>query len=125
MFGSETCGDFTDYGFSRITITGAGKSGLGLVSMDGAKISNVRYSDITMSGTESPIMLKVGTRKRCGNSPGIGDISDIHFTNITGTNAGAYSPTIWGQPGRAASAPVPRTAGTCTTSAGSGSPTVR
>jgi polygalacturonase len=99
MFGSETCGDFTDYDFNHITITGAGKSGLGMVSMDGAKISNVRYSDITLSGTASPIMLKVGTRKRCGNSPGVGDISDIHFTNITGTNAGAFSPTIWGQPG--------------------------
>ncbi|MGC9670802.1 glycoside hydrolase family 28 protein [Planosporangium sp. 12N6] len=99
MFGSETCGDFTDYDFSAITITGAGKSGLGLVSMDGAKISNVRYRDITMSGTESPIMLKVGTRKRCGNNPGVGDISDIHFTNITGTDAGKYSPTIWGQSG--------------------------
>src|SRR5262249_51190176 len=93
------CGDFTDYDFNHITITGAGKSGLGMVSMDGAKISNVRHSDITLSGTTSPIMLKVGTRKRCGNNPGVGDISDIHFTNISGTDAGQYSPTIWGQSG--------------------------
>jgi len=99
MFGSETCGDFTDYNFSHITITGAGKSGLGMVSMDGGKISNINYSDITMSGTKSPIMLKIGTRKRCGDSPGVGSISDIHFTNITGTNAGSFSPTIWGQSG--------------------------
>jgi len=99
MFGSETCGDFTDYNFSHITITGAGKSGLGLVSMDGGKISNINYSDITMSGTASPIMLKIGTRKRCGDNPGVGSISDIHFKNITGTNAGAFSPTIWGQSG--------------------------
>ena len=34
----------------RITITGSNKSGLGLVSMDGAKISDVHYSDITMTG---------------------------------------------------------------------------
>ena len=99
MFGSETCGDFTNYRFSQITITGAGKSGLGMVSMDGAKISDVRYEDITMSGTASPITEKVGTRRRCGGTPGIGSISDIHYTNVTGTSAGAFSPTLWGQPG--------------------------
>ncbi|GIG62206.1 glycoside hydrolase [Longispora fulva] len=99
MFGSETCGDFTHYRFSHVTITGAGKSGLGLVSMDGARISDVRYDDVTMANTASPIMLKVGTRKRCGDGPGVGSISDIHFSNVRGTSAGAYSPTIWGQPG--------------------------
>ncbi len=99
MFGSETCGDFTNYRFRNITITGAGKSGLGMVSMDGARISNVRYEDITMSGTQSPIMIKIGTRRRCGNSPGVGSVSDIHYTNITGTRAGSFSPTIWGESG--------------------------
>ncbi|HEY3001025.1 MAG TPA: glycosyl hydrolase family 28 protein, partial [Kribbellaceae bacterium] len=99
MFGSETCGDFSNYLFSHITITGAGKSGLGMVSMDGAHISNVHYNDITMSGTASPIMEKVGTRRRCGNNPGIGSITDIHYSNITGTTAGVFSPTLWGQPG--------------------------
>jgi hypothetical protein len=43
-------------------------------------------------------MQKIGTRRRCGNSPGIGSISDVHYTNVTGTNAGSYSPTLWGQP---------------------------
>jgi polygalacturonase len=101
MFGSETCGDFTDYNFQRITITGAGKSGLGMVSMDGANISDVHYRDITMTGTKSHIMLKIGTRKRCGNSPGVGHISNITFDNITGsyTGSGSFSPTIWGEAG--------------------------
>jgi polygalacturonase len=100
MFGSETCGDFTDYNFSHITITGADKSGLGMVSMDGANISDVHYSDITLSKVHSPIMMKIGTRKRCGNSPGVGHISNITFDNITGTgNNTNYSPTIWGQSG--------------------------
>ena len=100
MFGSETCGDFTGYHFSRIQITKAGKAGIGLTSQDGGKFADINYTDITMSGTASPISLKVGTRKRCGDKPGIGDISDIHFTNITGTNAGSdWSPTLWGQPG--------------------------
>ncbi|MGX1478697.1 UNVERIFIED_CONTAM: polygalacturonase [Streptomyces canus] len=51
MFGSETCGDFSDYRFENIRIDGADKSGLGMVSMDGAKISDVHYRDITMTNT--------------------------------------------------------------------------
>ncbi|TCO53753.1 glycoside hydrolase family 28 protein [Actinocrispum wychmicini] len=97
MFGSETCGDFTDYNFQQIEITGAGKSGLGMVSMDGAVISDVHYRDIKLSGTASPITQKIGTRKRCGNSPGVGRIHDITYDNITGTSAGSFSPTLWGE----------------------------
>ena len=96
MFGSETCGDFSDYVFDGITITGAGKSGLGLVSMDGSNISDVHYRNITMSGVASPIMQKIGTRKRCGGSPGIGSISNITYDNVTGTGKGPFSPTIFG-----------------------------
>jgi hypothetical protein len=99
MFGSETCGDFSDYVFQDITITKAGKSGLGMVSMDGANISDVHYKHVTMSGTQSPIMEKIGTRRRCGNSPGIGSVKNITYEDVTGTKAGAYSPTLWGQPG--------------------------
>jgi hypothetical protein len=99
MFGSETCGDFTNYIFNDITITGAGKSGLGMVSMDGAHISNVLYSNVTMSNTDSPITEKIGARGRCGTHPGIGSISNIRYRNVTGTQAGAFSPTLWGQPG--------------------------
>ena len=99
MFGSETCGNFTGYTFTNINITKAGKSGLGMVSMDGANISNVTYDHVKMSGTQSPIMEKIGTRKRCGGSPGVGSISNIHYEDVTGTNAGSYSPTLWGQSG--------------------------
>jgi polygalacturonase len=98
MFGSETCGPFTDYTFDNITITGAGKSGLGMVSMDGANISDVHYSNITMSGVSSPIMEKIGNRLRCGGKPTAGHISNVTFTNVTGTGAKSpqYSPTLWG-----------------------------
>ncbi|TWP47483.1 carbohydrate-binding protein [Lentzea tibetensis] len=100
MFGSETCGDFTGYDFQRIDIKGSNKSGLGLVSMDGARISDVHYKDITVSGVRSPIMLKVGARKRCGNNPGVGTISNITYDNITISGASpSFSPTIMGDPG--------------------------
>ncbi|MEV6244036.1 glycosyl hydrolase family 28 protein [Lentzea sp. NPDC051838] len=97
MFGSETCGDFTGYDFQRISINGSNKSGLGLVSMDGSVISDVHYKDITVTGVKSPIMLKVGARKRCGNSPGVGTIKNITYDNITINGAsGGFSPTIMG-----------------------------
>jgi polygalacturonase len=99
MFGSETCGNFNDYQFNQITITSAGKSGLGMVSMDGANISDVHYTDVTMSGVHSPIMEKIGNRKRCGGSPGVGHISDVTYQNVTGSsvNNTNYSATLWGQ----------------------------
>jgi len=98
MFGSETCGNFSDYQFNQIAITGAGKSGLGIVSMDGADISDVHYSDVTMSGVHSPIMEKIGSRKRCGGSPGVGHISDVTYSNVTGTsvNSTNFTATLWG-----------------------------
>ena len=99
MFGSETCGNFTNYTFNNIVVTEAGKSGLGIVSEDGARISDVTYNHVVMSGTQSPIMEKIGTRLRCGGSPTIGSISGIHYNDVTGTSAGAFSPTLWGQPG--------------------------
>jgi hypothetical protein len=99
MFGSETCGNFTNYVFNNIVVTEAGKSGLGMVSEDGAHISNVTYNHVVMSNTQSPIMEKIGTRLRCGGSPTIGSISGIHYNDVTGTSAGAFSPTLWGQPG--------------------------
>ncbi|WP_258318990.1 glycosyl hydrolase family 28 protein [Streptomyces griseorubiginosus] len=100
MFGSETCGDFSDYQFENIRIDGADKSGLGMVSMDGAKISDVHYRDITMTNVHSPIMQKIGTRKRCGNSPGVGSISDITYDDVTATGSSpSFSPTLWGETG--------------------------
>ncbi|MFF7971454.1 glycosyl hydrolase family 28 protein [Streptomyces sp. NPDC007905] len=100
MFGSETCGDFSDYRFENIRIEGADKSGLGMVSMDGARISDIHYRDITMTDVHSPIMEKIGTRKRCGGSPGVGSISDVTYDNITATgNSPSFSPTLWGENG--------------------------
>jgi polygalacturonase len=101
MFGSETCGDFTGYDFQRITIEGSNKSGLGLVSMDGTVISDVHYKDITMTNVRAAITQKVGTRRRCGNSPGVGRITDITYENITssGQSSNNFTATLWGESG--------------------------
>jgi polygalacturonase len=103
QFGSETCGDFHDVTFDHLNITGAGKAGLGIVSMDGSHISHITYSNITMSKTADPIYLKIGDRHSCPNHPGVGSISDISISDVTGTNAVSpvsstteFSPTIAG-----------------------------
>lgn len=103
QFGSETCGNFTNYSFSHLTIDAAGKAGLGIVSMDGAHITNVKYDDVAMKDAATPIFIKIGDRGRCPGTPGPGSISGITFDNITGTglsDLGAnYTSTITGMPG--------------------------
>lgn len=86
QFGSETCGSFRDTQFRNLTITGASKAGLGMVSMDGAVIEDVSFTDIKLTKTGSPIFLHVGKRSRCPGNPPAGRIRNITYRNITGTN---------------------------------------
>ena len=95
QFGSETCGDFSNIRFDHLTITGAGKAGIGMVSMDGATIDGVTYSDITMKKTAIPIYLKIGDRHSCPGSPPVGHIRNVSITNVTGTQ---LSSTVSGAP---------------------------
>ncbi|MCW2951447.1 MAG: carbohydrate binding family 6 [Conexibacter sp.] len=100
MFGSETCGPFAHYRFSDITVTGAGKSGLGLVSMDGARISDVRYDHVRMTGVAGALMEKLGTRRHCGGRPPpVGSISGVRYDDVRATSTGAYAATLWGRAG--------------------------
>jgi polygalacturonase len=108
QFGSETCGNFRNVRFDRITVTGAGKAGIGMVSQDGAIIEDVHYSDITLDRVSSPIYIKIGNRHRCPGNPPPGRIRNISITNVTGTNLTTpvdvrgddeYSSTITGAPG--------------------------
>jgi hypothetical protein len=107
QFGSETCGNFRDIRFERLNLTGSGKAGIGIVTMDGSIIEDVHYQDITLNRTSSPIYIKIGQRRRCPGSPPAGRIRNITITNVTGTNlitprdvAGddEYTSTITGTP---------------------------
>jgi polygalacturonase len=107
QFGSETCGDFRDFRFEWLTITGAGKAGLGMVSQDGAVIEDIHFVDVTMTRASSPIYIKIGERRRCPGRPPAGRIRNITFDNITGRNLvtpkdvrgdDEYTSTITGTP---------------------------
>ncbi|MFF5207254.1 glycosyl hydrolase family 28 protein [Streptosporangium sp. NPDC000396] len=92
QFGSETCGNFRDIRFDGITVLGAGKAGIGMVSMDGAIIEDVHYTNVTLTKTTTPIFMKIGERKRCPGSPPAGRIRNIHLTNVTGSDLTAPEP---------------------------------
>jgi polygalacturonase len=106
QFGSETCGNFRNITFKNLNVTGAGKAGIGIVSMDGAVIEDITYDNIKLNKTASAIFMHIGKRSRCPGSPPAGKIRDITLTNITGANlttprdvAGddEYSSTITGR----------------------------
>jgi polygalacturonase len=83
QFGSETVFNFQNCTFSHLTITQAGKAGLGVTSNDGAVIDGITFSDITMTNCVAPIHLRLLCMGRAPGSPGVGKIKNISFINIT------------------------------------------
>ncbi len=104
QFGSETCGSYSDIHFDHLTITAAGKAGIGITSNDGAVIDGVTYDTITMSGTTVPIWIKTGARGSCGGPPPpVGIIRNISIANVTAVHSrssrGEFTNTISGRVG--------------------------
>jgi polygalacturonase len=108
QFGVETCGDYRNGRFEDLQITGAGKAGIGILSIDGAHVTDLHFARVTMNRVSSPIFMKIGGRGSCPGTPPPGKISGISFTDITGTNlttplpvqgAPEYASTITGAPG--------------------------
>ncbi len=113
--GTETLGDFSNITFRNCTIRPSsqkkvvngrrnGISAISIESVDGARISNVRVSDITVDGTETPIFIRLGDR---GTTYGQklaakkrGSISGVTIENVTVTNAGTTGCSITGIPGQ-------------------------
>ena len=91
QFGSETAGDFRNVRFSNITILGTEKAGIGITSNDGSVIDSVTFSDITMSKVATPIHIKIGARGRAPDNPPVGEIRNIVLSNITANDVYGYS----------------------------------
>jgi len=102
QFGSETVGDFYNITFVNLTLTAAGKAGIGLVSMDGSRIHDVAYADIVMSNVVTPLFVFIGARLRRPLPARVGAIYNIHMRNITATTCvggrGPWAATLDGQP---------------------------
>ena len=117
QFGTETLGDFSDFLFENITITGAGKAGIGMVSMDGARIHDVTFRNISMSNVVHPIFIFIGARLRgpfaqnaVANDSLVGSIYNIAIVDVVIAGVGSrrhgpldnHTSTIEGQPPDAA-----------------------
>jgi polygalacturonase len=108
QFGVESCGDFRDARFEDIAITGAGKAGIGIVSLDGGAITDIHFTRVTLNRVSSPVFMRLGGRGSCPGSPPPGRISGVSITDVTGSNlttpapvrgAPEYASTIVGSPG--------------------------
>lgn len=100
-FGSETVGDFDGILWENIVATGAGKAGIGIVTMDGANIRNVTYRNITLSNTVTPVHMYIGARQRAPVRK-VGSISGIRLVDVVATHCaggrGNWAATLDGQP---------------------------
>jgi hypothetical protein len=105
-FGSETVGNFSGVLWENITLTRAGKAGIGIVTMDGAHVSDVVFRNIVMTGTYTPFYFFIGDRlRRPDNATATpGSISNIvvdgvHASHASAGSKGNVSATADGMPG--------------------------
>jgi hypothetical protein len=88
--GSETVGDSNAIFVDNVTIASAGDAALGIASMDGARVSDVRFSNIFARNVTSPLQFTIGSRllrppHSCGGAPCVpGRIHDVSVVNFTG-----------------------------------------
>eukprot|EP01084_Bolivina_argentea_P086898 157017_1 len=97
ILGSESMDKFVNISFINGIIPSAGKGGISIECMDGSEISNIYYSNISMSNVTTPIWIKIGDRNGCC---GAGYIKNIIINNITAINTigkrGNFTSTIVG-----------------------------
>jgi polygalacturonase len=113
------CGTESTGGFRNITISNcaikpsratnlmsglrSGLSGIALESVDGGVLDGVTISNITITGTDSPLFIRLGNRARKyrkdADVPPVGAIRNISITNVLARGTGATGSSITGLPG--------------------------
>ena len=102
-FGTESSGDLKDIAVTNCTMlpreTGRKPiSGISLESVDGANIDGVVISNITMTGVQTPIFVRLGNRGRGLNPPAPGSAQNISIHNIM-VRGGSMTSSVTGIPG--------------------------
>jgi polygalacturonase len=97
--GTETEGDFRNITISNCVFDTS--RGLALESVDGANISDVAISNITMRDvSNAPIFIRLGSRMRAPEGTPIGSIKRIRISNVVAYNADPrYGSIVGGIPG--------------------------
>jgi len=103
QFGSETCGNFSNFYWANLDLTESGKAGIGITSNDGAIIDTVVYDNIQITDAADPIFMKIDHEARCPGSPPPGLIRNVSIGNVNATTSergstGEFSNTINGMP---------------------------
>jgi polygalacturonase len=77
--------------------------GIAIESVDGANVSDIQISDVTIAGCNVPIFIRLGARGRGQAVPAAGSIRSVTITNFSATGA-TDACTISGIPGHAVEA---------------------
>jgi polygalacturonase len=113
------CGTESNGGFKNITISNCvihpsasearhhgvkgGLAGIALEMVDGGTLEQVAISNITMTGVQAPIFMRLGNRAHPvlpdSPKPGIGTFRNVTLSNILATDAGDLGCAIAGIPG--------------------------
>ena len=80
--GTETNGDFRNITVTGCVIKDTHMAGLTVQSVDGAHVSGILFSNVTMDNVAVPIFLRLGARVRGPEGTEMGSMSDIMFRNI-------------------------------------------
>lgn len=101
--GTESGGDFKRIAVSNCVVyqrpeTQPATSGISLESVDGSHIDGVVISNVTMTGVQAPIFLRLGNRGRDMETPVPGSLRNVIISNIVATDATITS-SIVGIPG--------------------------
>ena len=83
-FGTESNGGFEDITIRDIEIYDTRITALALETVDGAKINNIKISDIKMKNVcGAPIFIHIGMRMRAPEGLQIGTVSNVSIENVT------------------------------------------
>jgi len=88
-FGTESAGDFQDVTVTNCRIRDTQGGGIKLCSVDGANITHVLFSGLTMDNVTLPVFIRLGARLKTfreGESKRpVGTIRDVTVQNVTAT----------------------------------------
>jgi polygalacturonase len=112
--GTESNGGFKNITFSNCAIvsprysrningTARGHCGVALECVDGGHLENITVSNVTITGVNVPLFLRLGHRARPflpdGPKPAVGTFRNVILSNIVATRTGRIGCSITGLPG--------------------------
>jgi polygalacturonase len=102
--GTESIGGFSDITVKNCRITDTDMAGIALYEVDGADLTRVTISDVTMDNVMVPISVRLGARLKTFREgdqprPAPGHITDVTIKNVSATNTRLIAILMNGVPG--------------------------